>query len=374
MGIVVDAHKHINSQRDDKKYFPWQQSWHQCMNWAYTAVAPNWGMPPYVRDPGALYARQGARFADPDGEWTQKDMDEAGVDASILLPIDYDFSWGSESDITLEEKHQHLAEMQRKYPGQMVGMGGPDPRRPGAADIFKRSIKEHGLKGLKMIPKCGYYPWDERAYQLFEVCLDNDVPALICTQPEGGGYNRGRFADPIHLEDVIADYPDLKLICLHAGAPLLDYFEHALLVCSRGANTAIELDMWLWGYEMIVPNFIPNIKTDEETVLRLVARARDVLGPHKIMWGSDSHSGPRIHGSNLFGTATGFGLKDIVDWIRDLPKIAAKYGKTFTQEEADLILGENAARFVGLKEYPEWKRPYTYGWARRMPPAFRGGV
>ena len=26
-------------------------------------------------------------------------------------------------------------------------------------------------------------------------------------------------------------------------------------------------------------------------------------GESRLMWGSDSHSGPRIHGSNLFGTA-----------------------------------------------------------------------
>ena len=373
MGLVMDTHKHMIGQGDAKrKYFPWQQTWHQSLNWAYGAVAPNRGMPPFERDPSILYPKMMSRLDDPEGEWTLKDMDDAGVDASLLLPIDYDFSWGSASDITIEEKHEHLSYIQEKYPGRYFGLAGPDPRRPGAVDIFNRGIKNLKLNGLKMIPKMGFYVWDEKAYQLFERCLEYDVPAFVCTQPEGGGYNRVRFTDPIHLDDVIGDFPDMKLVCLHAGAPLYDYLEHALLVCARGNNTAISLDMWLWGFEMLVPNFIPNIMTGEEAVVTMLARARDTLGAHRIMWGTDTFSGPRVNGRNVFGHATGFGMTELVDWLRRLPETAAKYGKSFTKEEVDLILGENASRFLGIKEYPEWKRPHRYEYSRRMPPPFRG--
>ena len=141
---------------------------------------------------------------------------------------------------------------------------------------------------------------------------------------------------------------------------------------ARGNNAAISLDMWLWGFEMLVPNFIPDIMTGEEAVVTLLARARDTLGAHRIMWGTDTFSGPRVNGRNVFGHATGFGMTELVDWLRRLPETAAKYGKSFTKEEVDLMLGENASRFLGVKEYPEWKRPHRYGYSRRMPPPFRG--
>lgn len=374
MGLVIDTHKHINCQVDDKKYFPWQHTWYSCMVWAYGPTAPNQGMPPYVRDPKALVAKQGARFADPDASWTLADMDEAGIDVSVLLPIDYDYAWGSDSGITIHEKHEHVAELQRSYPSRFIAMAGPDPRRPGAVDTFVRGVRDQGLRGLKLIPKTGFYPWDERAYLLYDKCIEFDVPVFVCTQPEGGGYDRVRFTDPIHLDDVVADYPDLKLVLLHAGAPLYDYFEHALLVASRGINTAISLDMWLYGYDFLVPHFIPNFRTDEEAVVKLIARARDVLGPHRIMWGSDTHSGPRIHGTNIFDKAMGFGINAVVDFIRELPTIAPKYGRAFSTDDVDLMLGENASRMLGFREYPEWERPHTYGWQRLSPGPAKGGT
>ena len=163
MAHVVDTHKHMINQTDGKQYFPWQQMWHQALNWAYGAHAPNRGQPPFERDPSRLAPIMMDRLNDPAGEWTTKDMDDAGVTSSIALPIDYDFSWGSASDITIEEKHQYLARMQEKYPGRYYGLAGPDPRRPGAVEIFNRGITEHKLNGLKMIPKMGFYVWTRSA-------------------------------------------------------------------------------------------------------------------------------------------------------------------------------------------------------------------
>ena len=341
------------------------------MNWAYGCLAPQFGRPPYERDPKALVEKQGLRIADPTGEWTIKDMDEAGVDAAILLPIDYDFSWGSASDITIEEKHQHLAQIQEKYPGRFVSLAGPDPRRPGVVEIFDRTVKEYGLKGLKLIPKSGYYVWDERIFPLYERCLEYDLPVAVCTQPDGGGYNRDRFAQPIHLADVVAEYPDLKLVVLHAGVPLYHWFEETINAIARNTNAVISLDMWIRGFSP-APAMCPHFANDEESVLRLIARVRDVMGAHRIMWGTDSHHGPGSHGSSLFGKALGFGETEVVTWLKKLPENGAKYGIPFSQEETDLILGENAARVFGIKSYPEWDRPVKYNQRRRLPSPFKG--
>ena len=291
--------------------------------------------------------------------------DEGGIDMSVLLPIDYDFSWGSESEISIEEKHEHQAQMVAKYPGRFISFGGPDPRRAGAKEIFKRAITQHGAKGLKIIPKNGYYPWQEECYELYDVCMEYGVPMYSCTEPEPGGYNRGRFSDPLDLLDVVGDYPDMPLTLLHAGNPLYDYFEKSLFVASGNHNTSIELNYWLKpGAGVAEASTAPiyglplgnNVLT-EETAVMMLARARDILGAHKISWGIDIHFGPKMKNS---------GWK-LAEWLRGLEETAAKYGQKFTQEEIDLILGENVARTLGIKEYPEWDRPAKYGYTRRVP-------
>ena len=341
------------------------------MNWAYGGLAPRHGQPPFERRADALIDKQGLRIADPTGEHTIKDMDEAGVDVAVLLPIDYDFSWGSPSEITIEEKHQHLSEMQEKYPGRFVALAGPDPRRPGVVEIFERAIEEHKLQGLKLIPKAGYYPWDERIFPLYERCLDYAVPVAICTQPDGGGYNRDRFAQPVHLSDVVAEYPDLKLVVLHAGAPLYHWLEESINAVARNTNAVISLDMWIRGFSP-APAMIPSFASDEEAVIRIIHRVREVMGAHRIMWGTDSHHGPASNGKDLFGRATGYGETEMVRWLKKLPENAAKYGITFTQEETDLILGDNAGRVFGIDEYPEWRRAENYRQRRRLPSPFKG--
>lgn len=256
MAIVVDMHKHISTATEGRSYFPWQQRWHVCMNWAYGKEARKLGDP---RDPEALYPRQDIRMADPEGKWAVQDMDEGGVDVSVCLPIDYSFSHGSESSIGIEEKQQHLAEMQEKYPGRIIGFAGPDPRRPGAVEILTRGI-------------------------------------------------------------------------------------------------------------------IPNFKTDAESVGRLLGRARDVVGAHNMLYGTDTHSGPSVHGDTLFRRDSGFNLGGAIAWLRDLPNTARQYGVDFTNEEVDMILGESAARLLGIKEYPKRETPHTFGWKRRSPSVYRGGA
>ena len=368
MGIVIDNHCHMSCEVPGKRYFPWQQSWLVSMEWAYGGRNPQKGRPPLDRDPNTLYPRQGLRFADPEGEYTIAAMDQGGIDTAVILPIDYDFSFGSQSDITIDEKHQHQAQMVEKYPGRFVHFAGPDPRRPGAKEIFKRAVTEYGAKGLKIIPKNGYYPWQEELYELYDVCMDYGLPMYTCTEPSpGGGYNRARFADPIHVHDVIGDFPDMPITLLHAGDPIFHYFETALFVAAGSPNTSIELNYWLMPAAGVSGNYsagpffgMPlsaSHMLDEEAVVLLLARARDILGAHKITWGIDRHFGPSVKNT---------GWK-IPPWLKGLIDTAAKYDKKFTQEEVDLILGENVARLLKIKEYPEWKIPHKYDWVRRVP-------
>ena len=359
--MIIDSHLHISTGTTTRRYLPWRQSWSVAMGWAYN------GGPPYDRDPEALLPRHEIRISDPDASRSIETMDEAGVDTAVVLPIDYDFAFGEESDITPEEKHQQIGEMQRKYPGRILGLAGVDPRRLNGFEIFKRGIEEHKLNGLKLIPACGYYPWEPRLFQFYQYCTERGLPVFMCTQAAPGGYRYIRFSEPFHVGDMISEFPDMTVVMLHAGHPFYHWFEESILVAQGTPNIYVQFDFWVYGWitrPYVGATAWQNVKTDEESVVKMISRAKACLGAHKILFGSDSFCGPAYTGKD---SVWHFGMKNLVDWWRSLPEIGKKYGCDFTDEEVDLMLGGNAARILGIEKPPNSEIKHKYGWMGKYP-------
>lgn len=82
---------------------------------------------------------------------------------------------------------------------------------------FKTWINQ-GARGLKLYPSYNhFFPHDSRLYPLFEIAQERRLPVLVHT---GSSVFRGakiKYADPIHLDEVAADFPDLALVMAHAG-------------------------------------------------------------------------------------------------------------------------------------------------------------
>ena len=313
--MVIDSHTHLY----DTGYLPGK--------W-YDAAARQWafGKMPY-RNPDDIRPRIEPGLIDPDGGLMMSDMDAAGVDAIVVLAVDFSLGVGEEAPVSMDEIHRRYGELQRKYPGRFYAFAGVDPRRPDAVNIFKTAIEEHGLRGYKVYPACGYYPHDRSLYPIFEICSAQGLPVLShtgrITYPL-----KARFTHPIHLADVQADFPNLVLWFGHGGCPL--WWEECVEVAAGGVNSYLEVSMWQ-----------PQAYDQEEQFIRKLAHARDILGAHRLLFGSDHYSGTRFSGER-----SQLGLW--VQWWRELPERARRYGVSFTQEEVELVLGGNAARCLGL--------------------------
>ncbi len=357
--MVIDTHIHVATGEPGKEYFPARQRWTVCMQWAY-------GEPPF-KDPDALFPKLEERMSDPDGYWTIKGMDDAGVDGCIVLPIDYAYGFGEQQPLPVDEMHQQLGALMKKHPGRIFGFAGPDPRRPDAVELFERGIKEHGLMGLKVIPSNGFYVWDDRLYELYQRCDDWGLPVAICTQCHWGGYDRGRFDDPLNLGDVAADFPDMKVIALHAGYPFVHWFEVVLAMATRAMNFHISMDQWVHGYDrpgQRMLEFWPNARTDEKTIVRMFAKAKAMVGAHRMLFGTDHQPSARFDGAR---SAAGMGWVNVVQFYQNLPKLGKKYGYKFNEDEVELMLGKNAARLLGIEEDPDHEIKHKYGYQRRLP-------
>ncbi|MBI2165313.1 MAG: amidohydrolase family protein [Chloroflexi bacterium] len=369
--MLIDAHHHLWYDLEEggktRRYFPQRQGWYICMRWAYT------GLPPYNKDPKALYERQLLRMSDYDCRYAIASLDYWKMDGATLLPVDYDLNFGQTSDITWEEKHQHLGELQKKHPTRLYPFVNIDPRRLGSLELVKKAFEEYGkFYCLKLVPGVGFYPWDPMCYPLYEYCIDNDIPVAFCTEAHIWGYRRNRFSDPMYAMDVRAEFPDLKIILLHAGYQVLDWFQKST-TAANDVNTWMQLDSWITtrGSRPGMWDMRPGMFADEEALIKMMALAYTVSGPHKIMWGTDAS-----HGPSYVAPTDGVdhqGWLSSARWLQSLPEKGAKYGFRFQKEHCDWMVGDNFARVFGLVKDPDWQIPNKFGWRYRIPsPGFQG--
>jgi predicted TIM-barrel fold metal-dependent hydrolase len=195
----------------------------------------------------------------------------------------------------------------------MIPFASIDPAKGKAgAHEARRLIRDFGIRGFKFHPTMqGFYPNDRSAYVLYEAIAEANGIALFHTGQTGVGAGmpggmgmRLKFSNPIYIDDVAADFPDMRIILAHPSFP---WQEEALAVATHKPNVYIDLSGWS-------PKYFPQI---------LIQYANTLL-KHKMLFGSDW---PAITPDR---------------WLSDFQTIDIR------DEVRPLILKENAARLLGL--------------------------
>jgi predicted TIM-barrel fold metal-dependent hydrolase len=313
--MIVDSHIHIWAP----EYIP------ESMRYNWARLAAHRRHP--SRDPDEIFPKVTRGVADPEGTYTMAEMDRAGVDASVSMLVDYSVLCNEEAAVPLIDVMKSYGELQERYKGRFYAFATVDPRRPDAVEIFERGIKEFGLRGLKLYPAAGFYPYDEACIPLYRRCVEWDIPVTFHTSTVESPFIQ-RYTHPMQLSDVQAMFPDLKVILAHAGKG--PWWQEATAVAAAHPHTYLELSMWS---EVA-------FRDPGECVAKL-AHMRDTVGAHKILFASDNCAGPATEGERSW-------LHRWVDFFRELPDLASRHGYSFAQEEVDLILGENAVRVLKL--------------------------
>jgi hypothetical protein len=79
-------------------------------------------------------------------------------------------------------------------------------------------VKECGIKGLKLYPSYQFfYPNEARLYPLYAKAQDLGIPVMYHTGSSIFKGTRLKYCDPIYLDDVAVDFPELTLIMAHSG-------------------------------------------------------------------------------------------------------------------------------------------------------------
>ena len=215
--------------------------------------------------------------------WTWKEEEEviqeftdAGVEA-VLVALDLETTTG-----TPPCTNEYVKEMQNRHPERIIhSWAAVDPFKGEIAiQQARKAINELGMLGFHFHPIMNHFSVDDRQfYPLFEVINELKVPVMIDvgTTGMGAGMPGGlgakiRHAHPLAIDELAADFPDLKIIAAHPGWPWVD--EMTAVALHKG-NVFWEMSGW-------APKYFPaQLKVD------IRSRLQD-----KVMFGSDYPSLP----------------------------------------------------------------------------------
>jgi predicted TIM-barrel fold metal-dependent hydrolase len=210
--------------------------------------------------------------------------------------------------------NEEIAEAAQANSDMMIAFASIDPHKGvmGAREA-RRLVEEYGVRGFKFHPTVqGFQPYDRFAWPLYEVIAEYRLPAIFHTGHSGigsgmraGGGLRVANSNPMLLEDVAIDFPDMQIVMAHPSWPWQD---EALSLCLHKPNIWIDLSGWSPRY------FPPQLVQHANTLLR-----------DRILFGSD------------------FPLITPDRWLADFEKAG------FKPEVVPLILKQNAMRLLGLQ-------------------------
>ena len=216
---------------------------------------------------------------------------------------------GASRRITNEE----VAELAHQNADVAIPFASINPHRGlEGVRLARKLINDYGVKGFKFHPSVqDFYPNDGMAYPLYEAIAEAKLPALFHTgqtgvgagTPGGGGV-RLKYSNPMLLDDVAADFPDMPIILAHPSFP---WQEEALSVATHKPQVYIDLSGWS-------PKYFPPI---------LVQYANTLL-KNKVLFGSD------------------YPVIDPERWMAEFEKLPIK------PEVRPLIMKDNAAKLLNL--------------------------
>lgn len=110
---------------------------------------------------------------------------------------------------------------------------------------YRAWIKDGYVKGLKIYSGYEhYYPYDERYQKVYDTCVEFDVPVMVHTGDTLSKKSKLRYAQPLNLDDVAVDNPDLKIIMCHLGNP---WIEDAQEVIYKNKNVYGDISGFVMG-------------------------------------------------------------------------------------------------------------------------------
>lgn len=276
--------------------------------------------------PEQVKARMEEHPLDETGDLLVKDMDEAGIDKTILVCPDNALSRGVGDKISLEEYIEIYYQAVKRHPGRLYLVAGIDPRRPDAAKFVENAYKKYGIVGIWLATQQGFSANEHFCYKVYAKCQELGIVCTIYGAPEIQPLS-SITSRPILVDQVAADFPNLTLVLNKA---ISAWWEEAAGVARHKPNVYLDT-----ANSQIMATAKPRWEFYRQLrLLMSLATSRKVMfasaWPIYRWWEPVNHI-------------------NFIKLIKNPPPECKQLGIEFSEKELNAYLGDNAMRVYKLK-------------------------
>jgi uncharacterized protein len=168
-------------------------------------------------------------------------LDASGVERAVLV------NYVAPEVIGYTEKaNDFVSNYVRADPERLIAVGGLRPDHPDPEREVARLATDLGIRAIKLHPP--HQLFRANAYtdgtlpglrSLYAACERHRLPVIVHTGTSVFPRARNKFGDPMLLEDVALDFPDLTIVLAHGGRPI--WMETATFLARRFPNVWLEV-------------------------------------------------------------------------------------------------------------------------------------
>ena len=178
--------------------------WHSHI-WLPEHLGPEWG-----REIDGHYTHVPSEHGTP--EEHRAAMLAGGVSHSVVIAL-------TSRHFALDVPNEFVADYVSSHSG-LVGIASVDPNDPSAVARLRYAITDLGLRGVKLAPPYqDFHPHSDAAYAVYRAA--DELGAVVIFHQGAVSHRRGVLdnAQPVLLDRVARDFPELRIIIAHMGQP-----------------------------------------------------------------------------------------------------------------------------------------------------------
>jgi predicted TIM-barrel fold metal-dependent hydrolase len=206
---VIDFHVHVARPED---YHPWVLEWMQSLLKESSLEKFRRLMTP----PGLLSI-----------------MDDCGVSKAVVLADMHPKTVGL---VTNEFVTEFCCASDRLIPFACVNPHLVSSPR----EELRRCLDKLGMRGLKLAPTYAhFYPNDTSLYPMYALAEERRIPVMFHTGSSVFKGSKIKFGEPVLLDDVAVDFPDMTILLVHSGRGF--WYDQAAFLARLHPNVYMEI-------------------------------------------------------------------------------------------------------------------------------------